>query len=97
MPKLYLATIATYRVMSESLTKYNYKTRLLSYYLLKDHPDEALTHYVETGISLRKPKQRKRHWHKNRVTYLRERRIALALRLKHYEEMDQTDESRTSS
>jgi hypothetical protein len=93
MPKLYLATIATYRVMSESLTKYNYKTRLLSYYLLRDYPDEALTHYVDTGISLRKPKQRKRHWHKNRVSYLRERRIALAERLKRYEQMEQANES----
>lgn len=86
MPRLFLATIATYRTMSEGLTEVGYNDRLLSYYLLKKHPDIVFTHYVETGIAYRKPLNRKRDWKNNRVAYTRIRRIDLAKRLKNYED-----------
>ncbi len=84
--RLFLATIATYRQASEGLTEVNFNDRLVSYYLLKNHSDEVFTHYVETGIAFRKPKNRKRNWKDNRVTYLRIRRLALAKRLRSYED-----------
>lgn len=83
--KHYIATIASYRMQSETLTEANFNNRLLSYYLLKDYPDHIFTHYIETGLSYHNPKKRRLAWNKNRTTYLKERRISLAERLKNYE------------
>jgi hypothetical protein len=84
--RLVMATLCTYWFMSKSMTDVDYRDRLLSYYLLKDLDDIQLHSYVKTGYSHRKPKTRTRNWTKNRVSYLRIRKLALANRLKRYEE-----------
>jgi hypothetical protein len=84
--RIYLATLATYYVMSQALTECDYEDRLLSYYLMRDYDDRALTEYIKTGVSWRVPKSRKKTWFKNKDSFVRVRRLALAKRLKAYEE-----------
>lgn len=81
-----MATLAGYYYMSQTMTECDYKNRLLSYYLLRDSDERALPHYVETGVSFRVPTPRKKSWRKNRLSYIRRRRVALAQRLIDYEE-----------
>jgi len=91
-----MATLAGYYYMAQTMTECGYKDRLLSYYLLRDSNEKALPHYVETGVSWRVPIPRKKSWSKNRISYVRRRRVALAQRLKAYEEEGTTEAPETS-
>lgn len=90
--RMYFSNIPTYHFMTQALTECDWHDRLISFYLLKDHPDIALRHYVETGVSYREPKHRDRDWHKNRSTYVRQRKVALANRFLKYEREEKQSE-----
>ncbi len=84
--RLVFATLENYSVMAQALTLSGATNRLLSYYIIKDRPPHALQYYVETGLSIKVIKHRPRSFRENRQAYTRERRIALAKRLKDYED-----------
>ena len=87
MVHIVLATLPQYKKMGEVLTRANQEYRLLSFYLLKEIPDEALRYYVENGLVYPKDiKQRKRDF--KSTAYIRERRISLSQRIQNYKGLE---------
>ena len=54
--KIYLGTW-TEQSQGETLTKYKFANRCMSYFFLKDCSDEWLENYFKNGVGLRKEKE----------------------------------------
>lgn len=79
------ATMMSINKQARLLNRNGANTRLLSYYELKDRPDEDLEAYVTTGTAEKRTiTQRKANW--NNVSYANKRRLSLQERVMKYEQ-----------
>jgi hypothetical protein len=90
--KFVFAVIASYGDMSKVLTSQNVENRLVSYYLLKDLPDEYLRYYSSTGLTFHKKDKKLKNTMWKHTRYIRERRIFLCERNQVYKNLENTVE-----